>query len=147
MNMNIKPKLIFFIILISTIILFGCNLPFLSSPNVETGALFTEAAATLRAMTEIASQITPSPTPTNNGLTQTPVVTIEITPNPSETAGVCDKAIFISDVNVPDGTILPPSTSFTKIWKIRNDGTCTWTTAIRHLGKNTCPYIGHFLTL
>jgi hypothetical protein len=128
MKINKKTKLIIFILLISTIILFACNLPFLSSPNVETGALFTEAAATLRAMTEIAGQITPSPTPTNNGLTMTPVVTIEITPIPSETEGVCVKASFIRDVNVPDGTILPPSTNFTKIWKIRNDGTCTWTT-------------------
>jgi len=125
--MKTKIKSISFVILILSILLLGCNLPLFSSINVETGALFTEAAATLKAMTEIASLITPSPTPTNNGLTQTPVVTIEITPNPSETGSVCDKASFHGDVNIPDGTILPPSTKFTKIWKIRNDGTCTWT--------------------
>jgi hypothetical protein len=126
--MKMKIKAISFVILILSIILYGCNIPFFSSTNVETGALFTEAAATLKAMTEIASLVTPSPTPTNNGLTQIPVPTIEITPNPSETGGVCDKASFHGDVNIPDGTILPPSTKFTKIWKIRNDGTCTWTT-------------------
>lgn len=124
---NTKKKQLFIILLIS-IALFACNIPIFNTPNIDTGALFTEAASTLQAMTEIASHITPSPTPTNNGLTQTPIVTVEITPNPSEPAGVCNKASFHSDVNIPDGTVFPPNTNFTKIWKIKNEGTCTWTT-------------------
>jgi hypothetical protein len=38
----------------------------------------------------------------------------------------CNRATFISDVTIPDGTILPPNTNFTKIWRVRNDGTCFW---------------------
>ncbi|XP_019464248.1 PREDICTED: protein NBR1 homolog isoform X2 [Lupinus angustifolius] len=33
---------------------------------------------------------------------------------------------FILDVNVIDGTMMAPSTAFTKIWRIRNNGTLVW---------------------
>ncbi|KAJ7945817.1 protein NBR1-like [Quillaja saponaria] len=33
---------------------------------------------------------------------------------------------FIFDVNVIDGTIMAPSTPFTKIWRMRNNGTLVW---------------------
>lgn len=33
---------------------------------------------------------------------------------------------FILDVNVLDGTIMAPFTSFTKIWRMRNNGTVIW---------------------
>jgi len=40
----------------------------------------------------------------------------------------CDMASFVSDVNVPDGTIFTPGASFTKTWRLKNSGKCTWTT-------------------
>ncbi|TYJ42201.1 hypothetical protein E1A91_A03G072400v1 [Gossypium mustelinum] len=33
---------------------------------------------------------------------------------------------FILDVNVLDGTVMAPSTPFTKIWRMRNNGTLPW---------------------
>ncbi|CAH9108044.1 unnamed protein product [Cuscuta europaea] len=33
---------------------------------------------------------------------------------------------FVQDVNIPDGTIIPPSTRFTKIWRMRNNGNIFW---------------------
>lgn len=33
---------------------------------------------------------------------------------------------FILDVNILDGTIMGPSTPFTKIWRIRNNGSMVW---------------------
>ena len=33
---------------------------------------------------------------------------------------------FVLDVNVPDGTHFAPGTAFTKTWRLRNSGTCTW---------------------
>jgi hypothetical protein len=30
-------------------------------------------------------------------------------------------------VTIPDGTIFAPGTAFTKTWRLRNTGTCTWT--------------------
>ncbi|MCX6033401.1 MAG: NBR1-Ig-like domain-containing protein, partial [Chloroflexi bacterium] len=41
----------------------------------------------------------------------------------------CDKAVFVTDVNYPDGTSIAGGTPFTKIWRVQNVGTCTWTTS------------------
>jgi len=38
---------------------------------------------------------------------------------------------FVLDVNVPDGTHLAPGASFTKTWRLRNSGTCTWDASYR----------------
>jgi uncharacterized repeat protein (TIGR01451 family) len=43
--------------------------------------------------------------------------------------GYCDAAAFVADVTVPDGTDFAPNTSFTKTWRLKNVGTCTWTTS------------------
>ena len=48
-------------------------------------------------------------------------------PLPTPTTSACiDAATFISDVTVPDGTQLLPNSSFNKMWRIKNSGTCTW---------------------
>src|SRR5258708_5918607 len=65
---------------------------------------------------------------------------VNTTPEPSPTAGAgtptatpvasnCDRAKFIADVNVPDGTLFAPNTPFIKTWRLKNVGTCTWTTS------------------
>lgn len=62
-----------------------------------------------------------TPTPT---LTPTP----ESTEAPTDT--VCsDRATFVSDVTIPDKTNVAAGSSFIKTWRLRNSGTCTWTTA------------------
>jgi hypothetical protein len=38
-----------------------------------------------------------------------------------------DKAEFVRDVTIPDGTRLDPGKTFSKTWRVRNSGTCTWT--------------------
>jgi Ig-like domain-containing protein len=40
--------------------------------------------------------------------------------------GCIDSAKFISDVTIPDNTILEPGTAFTKTWRLKNTGSCTW---------------------
>lgn len=37
-------------------------------------------------------------------------------------------ASFVADVTIPDGTFVSPGVTFTKTWRIRNNGTTTWTT-------------------
>jgi hypothetical protein len=70
-----------------------------------------------------------------------PPVTVTGTPptaTPSKTPGpvtvtvppsTCDKVQFISDVNVPDGTTMQPGAQFTKTWRLKNIGTCAWSTS------------------
>jgi uncharacterized protein YkwD len=40
-----------------------------------------------------------------------------------------DSAAFIVDVTVPDNTPVGQGEAFKKIWRIKNTGTCTWTSA------------------
>jgi peptidoglycan hydrolase-like protein with peptidoglycan-binding domain/uncharacterized protein affecting Mg2+/Co2+ transport len=51
------------------------------------------------------------------------------TPGPTNTPGAqgcSDDAQFVADVTVPDNTVFPPGAAFTKTWRIRNSGSCTW---------------------
>lgn len=38
---------------------------------------------------------------------------------------------FVSDVTIMDGTIMAPSTHFTKIWRMRNNGNFVWALGTR----------------
>lgn len=64
------------------------------------------------------------------GTTPTPVVPTSVVPTfaPTSTSG-CDRAQFISDITVPDGTIFAPNATFTKTWRLKNTGTCAWTSS------------------
>ncbi len=44
-------------------------------------------------------------------------------------ATLCDSAQFVSDLTVPDGTSFAPGATFTKTWRLANNGTCTWNTS------------------
>ena len=50
-------------------------------------------------------------------------------PAPAPITSYCDRGSFIGDVTIPDGTTLVAGTPFTKTFRIRNVGTCTWTTS------------------
>lgn len=39
-----------------------------------------------------------------------------------------DRATFVADVSVPDSTHFDANRSFDKTWRLRNNGSCTWTT-------------------
>ena len=55
--------------------------------------------------------------------TATPIPTVIIAP----TSSACsDSAAFIKDVTIPDNSVLASNAAFTKIWRLRNTGTCTW---------------------
>ena len=48
-------------------------------------------------------------------------------PTPSPSSDCSDAATFVKDVSVPDGTYIDAGKSFSKVWRLRNSGTCTWT--------------------
>lgn len=99
----------------------ACNLP----SNDPEAATATAAAQTLAALLNTtptstpasinaAPTFTPSLQPTNTG-----------TPTPTATP-VCPQAQFVTDVTIPDGTVMTPGQTFTKKWRIRNTGQCAW---------------------
>jgi hypothetical protein len=70
---------------------------------------------------------TPGPTMTG---TATPLPTAT-PPGPTAAPTVADcneKANMLADVTIPDDTVVAAGQSFLKTWRLRNTGTCQWTT-------------------
>lgn len=115
----------------------ACNLPQATPVASEPNAAFTAAALTVAAqltqsaptpnvptVTGIAPPLPASPTNTSIPPTLAPLPTNTNQPTATQ---ICDKAQFVSDISIPDGTILAPGLAFTKTWRIQNTGTCSWT--------------------
>lgn len=109
-----------------------------ASPTPEPETVLTAAAETAAAqMTELAEpQATSTSTPgsgatippaTSEGPSMTEGSPIASTPEPTPITGGVDQAEFWADVTIPDGTNFNPGDTFTKLWKLRNSGTNTWT--------------------
>jgi hypothetical protein len=47
-------------------------------------------------------------------------------PSPTSIPPCVDRAAFVADLTTPDNTRLAPGASFTKVWRLRNDGSCPW---------------------
>ena len=58
-----------------------------------------------------------------------PTPTKTLTPTITQTTIPCDRASFVTDVTIPDGEELAPNESFTKTWRLKNNGSCTWTSS------------------
>ncbi|MFL7867230.1 MAG: NBR1-Ig-like domain-containing protein [Anaerolineales bacterium] len=104
-------------------------MPLLSSNPTSTPDTFATIQAmvtqTVAAQTQYAPTQTPLP-PTAIP-TSTPIPATN-TPLPTATAVTyCDWVSFVKDVTVPDGTAFEPGDIFTKTWRLKNRGTCTWT--------------------
>jgi hypothetical protein len=100
----------------------------------------TALSTVVAELTQIA-QYTATPIPPTMTPTFTPTFTVTSTNTliptatpvpPTATATTpplpCDKIEFVSDVTIPDGTTLSPNKSFSKTWRLKNGGSCTWTT-------------------
>ena len=135
-----------FILGIILVVLMACNLPGENATAPSQDAIQTAAAMTVQAAlaqptnsgqangeqenaptTAPQNTLTPVPAvtvlPTSTPLpapTATPLPTATPTPKP------CNLATFIKDVTVPDGTVFKPGDHFTKTWRLKNVGTCTW---------------------
>ncbi len=121
------------LVILAMTALTGCNLP-LAQP---TGDFFATAAARtvefqLTALIVGPGGTTPIPPSATIALPPTntppiPTVPPTATYTPSVTPLPCDRAEYVTDVNYPDGTDVAPGAAFTKTWRLRNIGTCTWT--------------------
>jgi hypothetical protein len=128
-----------FIPVVALAVILACSGPFVSAtpqPAATLNALYTAAAQTLEAMSTQAVSTQFSPTPTLS-LGTSPTVTVTTFPTftsvPPLSSPVpvsrCDAAAFVNDVTYPDGADVTLGSTFTKIWRLKNVGTCTWTTS------------------
>ncbi|HSG43039.1 MAG TPA: NBR1-Ig-like domain-containing protein, partial [Anaerolineales bacterium] len=108
------------------------------SPSIQADydpssyGIYTESAMTVQAMMTQSALAPSTPTPELNGeaaqnpTLSVPSATATLVWTPSQTS-ICDQVAFIKDVTIPDATIWIQGTSLTKTWRLRNNGTCTWT--------------------
>lgn len=139
--MRPKRLLAIVLLLLTAALLTACNLPNDVNNQDGSGGVQTAVAQTVAA--EEAQTNQPSPeegeaqaAPTATGedqatATSTPDTTDteEPTPTqePSETPLPCNAAEFVTDVSIPDGKKFNPGTAFTKTWRLKNVGSCAWT--------------------
>jgi hypothetical protein len=113
------------------VLMMACNLVTPAEPT-ESGLVLTQAHETFQAhLTQMASTPTDVP-PTATSVPPTATHTTPPTatnppPTPTSTSVPCDWAQFVKDVTVKDGTVFLPGTRFTKTWRLKNVGGCTWT--------------------
>ena len=109
--------------------LMACNLPLFAPgtpPAAATlGQLYTQAAQTLEASQAETGTPTAAQTPTG----AIPTVASATSARTPVSTPTCDAAAFVRDVSVPDGTTIQPGADFTKTWRLKNVGTCSWTPA------------------
>jgi Ig-like domain-containing protein len=124
---KVARKLSFLALII--LIIAACNLPSNATPTEDPNAVFTAAALTVQAqLTQAAPFRTPTlpaPAATNTSVSFPTLPASTLPPAASPTA-VCDQAAFVKDVNIPDGSQIAPGGAFTKTWRLRNAGVCTW---------------------
>ncbi len=130
-------------IVVTGLMLSGCNLSGNRQLGNSPGVIFTAAAQTVEAQLTQTAPFLPtdlpatnppssSPAPATTAFlsstvsplgTDMPIQSAALTAGPTEP---CDAAKFIADVTIPDHTKLTGGESFTKTWRFVNIGSCTW---------------------
>ncbi len=116
------------------------------TPTTDPSLAMTQIWKTVEgAQTQTALAVSPTPSITNTPAvsptlraTNTPLITSTPLPGvPSATpftistlagtqSAVCDNAVFITDVTFPDFAEVVGGAPFTKTWRVKNTGPCTW---------------------
>ncbi len=118
-------------LLVGAFLLSACNFPL--DINVNTTLPTTDSGEETGDMesTESETQATPTeepPLPTDTP-EPTPTATDAPPTDTPEPTGCTNLVSFVSDVTYPDDSEVDADSFFTKTWRLRNDGTCTWTSS------------------
>ncbi len=140
--MNTKKLIL--LLSVGALLLFFSGCDFTGSEGEETLSaekILTAVAETVSASLSLTPPATETPIPTATATeTVTPTASPTFTSSPTTVVVVnppasggqtntCDSAAFVSDVTIPDGTVIAPGATFTKTWRIKNAGTCAWNTS------------------
>ena len=140
-----KPIAMFSILLI--LLLASACTRAVKTSGPSSADIYTAVAITLTAQAEANPStatvpVTPSPSPT-----QMPILKFNPSPVDTQTASpslptqnvintvppvnnaVCPGSTYLSDVTIPDGTVVAPGQAFVKTWQFQNSGTCAWSSA------------------
>lgn len=108
-----------------------------TSTGLSPAMVLTAADRTAQAILTAQAASTPTaqpatPTASVTPTQGTPPPTLPVSPTvnltPLPTSSGTDKAAFVTDVTVVDGTVFRPGEAFVKTWRLKNAGTSTWNT-------------------
>ena len=117
------------------LLIVGALLLWRSIGQENTGLALTPTAAVPTTLPTASSSLTPTPTASLPSVrtptapsTSAPAPTLTSTPTATQMRGsTCtNNSALVTDVTVPNGTVLAPGQSFYKIWRVLNTGTCAW---------------------
>lgn len=115
------------VFLVIITLLAACNLPLGKNVTSTVGNNQTAVAQTVSAMQTQLSSNQPSTSPTATLTFAVPTAgNSETAPLATNTPQPTFKVGFITDVTIPDNTVIEPGKAFKKTWRLRNDGTGTW---------------------
>ncbi len=132
-----RKKIIIMISIAILVLLTGCEQNGDQQETLSAEKILTAVAETVSANLSLTPPATATFTATATAtatMTETPTATATATSSPTQGsaanpgggANTCDNAVFVSDVTIPDGTAIAPGATFTKTWRIKNNGSCTW---------------------
>lgn len=126
--MKNKTRL-FNLLIILVLFVSSCNLPSDADSQGE-GLSLTAAAQTVEALlsaTPSSGNVATATTAPITASTITPIPSPIFTSTPAATATPnCPVAQFVTDVSIPDGTVMNPNQTFNKKWRLKNIGSCAW---------------------
>jgi len=135
-----KRKNLFILVALMGLMIFACNRPDTAgNKQDEVEQVLTSSAQTVEALQTGIALFTPSTTAS----TAVPTITLQATqvaaatntypPIPTQLPTrlpvPCNLAGFVADITIQDGTKFSPGESFVKTWRLKNIGSCTWTTS------------------
>ena len=100
-----------------------------TSNSIETPLSLLEITRPPSSPTAVEPSPTASPTPVEAAVQSPTSEAVQVTTPLSSPAVTCTNlAEFVRNLSISDFTSIKPEMSFTKVWQIKNIGTCTWTT-------------------
>ena len=125
---------------LSILILFALLLTSCGGTDAETDTIATAVAMTVAAQATQKAEATATPIPTEADPTSAPEATTTdqtaptfsppTAPPPIDSGPDCLVVNLISET-IPDGTVMQPSETFYKTWRLKNNGSCTWNSAYK----------------
>jgi len=129
--MKQKVKALYMLVIVVGL-LSACNFP-LSNSQSEEDAVATSVALTMAAVNAQIQQpsATTAPVQPTNTVPALPTNTQQVVTTapsvPTNTTQPCNQAMLVSESPLDDASF-SPGTTFTKTWRFKNIGTCTWNT-------------------
>ena len=123
--------------------------------TLQAGGTAVAQLTQMVASPSTASLDSPGKSPLSSITPEPPAAPAEPSQTPIPIAISCDWAQFMEDVTVADGSIFAPKAVFNKTWRLKNIGSCTWTSdyalvfvsgasmgtlAVTSLPQNVSPY-------